>query len=168
VLKEFKTKSKAEEAAEQFRLRISNTADRTEVTMEQVADRYKRERMPQRHSTYRGYSRKLKMILATWGKHSLPLNSDEVEFWLKELKNTKGVLYSKKSRKHLKSTLLILHDAAMFFRYLPIGANPMTLVKVPAVKAAPKEKPRIACVSGAWRSSAQRCTSYTNDILPEW
>jgi hypothetical protein len=42
----------------------------------------------------------------------------------------------------LKSILLILPDAAMFFRYLPIGANPMALVKVPTLKAAPKGKPR--------------------------
>jgi integrase len=91
------------------------------------------------------------VILATWRKHSLPLNADEVGFWLKELKNTKGVLYSKKSRKHLKSILLILHDAATFFRYLPIGANPMTLVKVPTVKAAPKEKPRIVLSKDEFR-----------------
>ena len=72
-------------------------------------------------------------------------------FWLKELKNTKGVLYTKKSRKHLKSILLILHDAAMFFRYLPIGANPMVLVKVPTVKAARKEKPRIVLSKDEFR-----------------
>jgi integrase len=39
--------------------------------------------------------------------------------------------------------LCFIHDAAMFFRYLPIGRNPMELVKVPIVKAAPKSKPRI-------------------------
>ena len=49
-------------------------------------------------------------------------------------------LYTKKSREGIKSTLCIIHDAAMFFRYLPIGRNPMELVKVPIVKAAPKIK----------------------------
>jgi integrase len=86
-----------------------------------------------------------------WGKSVLPLNPDEVEFWLKEVRNQKGVLYTKKSREHLKSILCILHDAAMFFRYLPIGKNPMELVKVPVVKAAPKPKPRIVLKKDEFR-----------------
>jgi len=77
--------------------------------------------MPVRHTTSRGYLGKLKIVRAKWGKSALPLNPDEVEFWLKEVRNRKGVLYTKKSREHLKSMLCILHDAAMFFRYLPIG-----------------------------------------------
>jgi integrase len=81
-----------------------------------------------------------------------------VEFWLKELKSTKGSLYSKKSREGIKSMLCILHAAAMFFRYLPIGRNPMELVKVPLVKAAPKSKPRIVLSKDEFRLLLVRFT----------
>jgi integrase len=116
-----------------------------------VVNRYEAERMPVRHTTSRGYKGKLKIVRAAWGKQALPLNPDEVEFWLKELKSTKGTLYSKKSRENLKSMLCIIHDAAMFFRYLPIGRNPMQLVKVPVVKEAPKSKPRIVVTKDEFR-----------------
>lgn len=149
--KQYPTKADAMRAAEGMRLRINNPEATLAITLDQVADRYVLERMPSRHSTSRGYLGKLKIVRAAWGKHALPLNPAEVELWLKELKNTKGALYTKKSRKHLKSILLILHDAAMFFRYLPIGANPMVLVKVPTVKAAPKEKPRIVLSKDEFR-----------------
>jgi integrase len=39
----------------------------------------------------------------------------------------------------------------MFFRYLPIARNPMELVKVPIVKAAPKSKPRIVLSKDEFR-----------------
>jgi len=128
------------------------------VTLNPVADRYVLERMPSRHSTHRGYLGKLKIIRAHWGQHALPLNPDEVEFWLKELKTAQGVLYTKKSREHVKSLLVILHDAAMFFRYLRIGANPMKLVKVPTVRTAPKEKPRIVLSRDEFRLLLARFT----------
>jgi integrase len=149
--KRYPTKSKAEEAAVAIRDRIFGAPKGEPVTLDRVADRYVAERMPVRHTTNRGYKGKLKIVRAKWGKGVLPLNPDEVEFWLKELKNTKGVLYSKKSREHLKSMLCILHDAAMFFRYLPIGRNPMELVKVPVVKAAPRSKPRIVISKDEFR-----------------
>lgn len=126
--------------------------------MDRVADRYVAERMPVRHTTSRGYKGKLKIVRAKWGKSVPPLNPDEVEFWLKELKSRKGTLYSKKSREGIKIILCIIHDAAMFFRYLPIGRNPMELVKVPIVKAAPKSKPRIVLSKDEFRLLLARFT----------
>jgi integrase len=114
--------------------------------------------MPVRHTTSRGYKGKLKIVRAKWGKSVPPLNPDEVEFWLKELKSRKGTLYSKKSREGIKIILCIIHDAAMFFRYLPIGRNPMELVKVPIVKAAPKSKPRIVLSKDEFRLLLARFT----------
>ena len=109
----------------------------------QVAKRYVLERMPSRHSTSRGYRGKLKIVLAAWGDHSLPLKPYKVEAWLKGLKSSKGRLYSKKTREHLKAMLYMLHDAATFFEYLSDELrNPMELVRVQTVKGAPKEKPR--------------------------
>ncbi|MGA3104550.1 MAG: site-specific integrase [Terriglobales bacterium] len=152
-MKQFPTKSKAKEAAVPIRDRILGL-QKTElqaVALDRVADRYEAERMPVRHATSRGYKGKLKIVRAKWGRSLLPLNPDEVEFWLKEVRNQKGVLYSQKSREHLKSMLCILHDAAMFFRYLPIRRNPMELVKVPVVKAAPRSKPRIILTKDEFR-----------------
>jgi hypothetical protein len=147
--KQYPTKSKAEEAAVAIRDRIFGVkkAEPTAVTLDRVANRYVAERMPVRHTTSRGYKGKLKIFRAAWGKSVLPLNPDEVEFWLKEVRNQKGVLYTKKSREGIKSMLCILHDAAMFFRYLPIGRNPMELVKVPIVKAA-RNQSRASCSGG--------------------
>jgi len=109
--------------------------------LDRVADRYVAERMPTRHTTGRGYRGKLKIVRAKWGKSVLPLSPSAVELWLKDVKKTNGEMYSKKSREHLKSILGILQEAAMFFEMIPITANPMALVKVPTVMAAPK--PRI-------------------------
>jgi integrase len=142
--KEFPTKSKAQAAAEPFRLRINNPADEIGITLEQVAKRYILERMPQRHSTQRGYLGNLKVVLNTWGSKSLPLKPYEVEAWLKGVKTSKGKLYSKTSREHFKSMLFMLHDAAVFFEYLsPDLRNPMELVRVLTVPGAPKKRDRI-------------------------
>ena len=149
--KQYRTKSSAEEAAVAIRDRIFGVEKAEPVTLDRVADRYELDRMPARHTTSRGYKGKLKIIRAKWGEATLPLNPAEVEPWLKTVESTEGVLYSKKSRAHLKSILVILHDAAMFFGYLPFTANPMRLVTVPVVKDAPKPKPRIVLKKDEFR-----------------
>jgi hypothetical protein len=65
-------------------------------------NRYIKERMPERHTTSRGYLGKLKIIRAKWGTSVLPLSPSAVELWLKGAKKVNGELYSKKSRGHLK------------------------------------------------------------------
>jgi integrase len=149
--KEYPTKTSAQEAAVAIRDRIFGVEKAAPVMLDRVADRYELERMPARHTTSRGYKGKLKIIRAKWGKRTLPLNPAEVEPWLKRVESTEGVLYSKKSREHLKSILVILHDTAMFFGYLPFIANPMRLVTVPVVKGAPKPKPRIVLTKDEFR-----------------
>jgi integrase len=54
--------------------------------------------------------------------------------------------------------LTILHEAAMFFELLPITENPMGLVKVQTVKAAPKSKPRIVLTKDEFRLLLARFT----------
>jgi integrase len=148
---QYRTKSSAEVAAVAIRERIFGAVKTEAVTLDRVADRYEAERMPGRHTTNRGYKGKLKIIRAKWGKYPLPLNPPEVELWLKEVRTVKGTLYSKKSREGIKSLLCILHDASMFFQYLPYTANPMELVKVPPVKGAPKKKKRIVLTKDDFR-----------------
>jgi integrase len=130
TLKEFPTKSKAQHAAEPIRLRINAPEEATAITTLQVAERYRKERMPQRHSTSRGYEVKLKIVLEKWGNDSLPLKPYEVEAWLKELRTAEGKTYSPKTLSHVCNMLTILHDAAMFWGYLPIERNPMSVVRV--------------------------------------
>jgi integrase len=143
--KEYPTKSKAEEAAKAIRDRVFGVkkAAPEAITLDRVADRYVKERMPVRHTTSRGYKGKLKIIRAKWGQNAMPLNPNEVEPWLEELKSTKGTLYSKKSRRHLRNMLALLHKAAMFFGYYPTTTNPMKLVEIRTMRGAPKSKPRI-------------------------
>src|ERR1700687_3484562 len=114
--------------------------------------------MPERHTTSRGYRGKLRIVRAKWGKSALPLSPSEVELWLKGVKKVNGEFYSKKSREHLKSILMILHEAAMFFELIPITANPMELVKVETVKGAPKPKKRIVLSKDEFRSLLARFT----------
>jgi integrase len=154
--KHYRTKAEAMKASEGMRLRINNPVATPAITLDQVADRYELDRMPARHTTSRGYKGKLKIIRAKWGKHTLPLNPAEVEHWLKTVEYTQGVFYSKKSREHLKSILVILHDTAMFFGYLPFTTNPMRLVTVPVVKGAPKPKPRIVLKKDEFRLLLER------------
>lgn len=158
--KEYPTKSKVEDAALVIRDRIfgMQKAEPESITLDRVADRYVNERMPERHTTSRGYLGKLKIIRAKWGKSALPLDPSEVEFWLKELKSTKGTLYSKKSREAIRSMLCIIHTAAMFFKAIPITANPMMLVEVKVVKAAPKKKSRIVLSKDEFRLLLKRFT----------
>jgi len=158
--KEYPTKTKAQAAAEPIRSRINSPAQTpvSLITLDRVADRYVKERMPTRHTTSRGYRGKLKIVRAEWGKSALPLSPSAVELWLKDVKKANGELYSKKSRNHLKNILQILHEAAMFFEMIPITANPMALVKVPTVKAAPKPKPRIVLSKDEFRLLLTRFT----------
>ncbi len=148
---QYRTKTEAVRASEGIRLRINRQTTSPVVTVDQIADRYELDRMPARHTTSRGYKGKLKIIRAKWGKDTLPLNPAEIEPWLKTAKSSEGGLYSKKSREHLKSILVILHDTAMFFGYLPFTANPMRLVTVPVVNGAPKPKPRIVLKKDKFR-----------------
>ncbi len=130
--KEFPTKSSAKQAAEPLQLRLNKPeiSENTPVTLEQVAERYIRERMPQRHSTSRGYRGKLKIIRQAWGSHAMPLKPFAIELWLKNLKNQQGESYSAKTKSHLRNMLFGLHEAAMFFELLPIERNPISLVQV--------------------------------------
>ncbi|MGA7925438.1 MAG: site-specific integrase [Candidatus Sulfotelmatobacter sp.] len=136
---------------------MQKKAEPEAVTLDRVADRYVAERMPARHTTSRGYKGKLKIVRAKWGKSVLPLNPDEVEFWLKELKSTKGTLYSKKSREGIKASCASSMTQRCFFATCQSG-NPMELVKVPIVKAAPKSKPRIVLSKDEFRLLLARFT----------
>ncbi len=124
------SKSEAMRTAEGIRLRINSPDDLTAVTVEQVAQRYILERMPKRHSTSRGYRRKLDIILFGLGKKPLPLKPYEVDQWLKTLKSVDGRPFAPKTKAHIKNMLHMLHDCAMIWEYIPVGRNPMSLIRI--------------------------------------
>jgi len=124
------SKSVAMKAAEGVRLRINKPEDVPAITIEQVAQRYILERMPKRHSTSRGYRRKLDIIRRDLGKNALPLKPYEVDQWLKSLQSEGGKLFAPKTKAHIKNMLHILHDCAMIWEYIPVGRNPMSLIRI--------------------------------------
>ncbi len=88
--------------------------------------------MPTRHSTKDGYMSILKVVRRDWGSKTLPLMADEVEYWLQSLKSTRtGKHLAPKTEANVKAMLYTLHCVAMLWRYIPVGLNPMSLVKVP-------------------------------------
>jgi integrase len=127
----FRTKSEALKASEGMRLRINNPEDCHGVTVEQVAQRYILDRMPKRHSTSRGYKRTLGIIRRCWGSRTLPLKPYEVDQWLKTLTSANtGMQFAPKTKAHIKNMLHMLHDCAMTWEYIPVGRNPMSLIRV--------------------------------------
>jgi integrase len=125
-----KNKSEAMKAAEGKRLQINDPEAIPTVTVEQVAQRYILERIPPRHSTSRGYRGKLKIIRRDLGSKTMPLKPFEVEQWLKTVESpVTGKVYAPKTRKHIKDMIAMLHDAAMFWQYIPAERNPMSLFK---------------------------------------
>jgi len=124
------TRSEAMRKSEGMRVRINNPNVLPPVTVEQVAQRYILERLPLRHSTSRSYRGKLKIICRDLGSMPMPLKPFEVERWLKTVQSTvTGKVYAPKTRKHFKDMIAMLHDAAMFWEYIPTGRNPMSLFR---------------------------------------
>jgi len=129
--KQYRTKSDAMKASEGMRLGINDPEAVPPVTIEQVAQRYILERMPQRHSTSRGYKRTLGIIQRAWGTKTLPLKAYEVDSWLTGLESAyTGGPFAPKTKAHIKNMLHMLHDVAMLWEYIPTTRNPMSLVRV--------------------------------------
>ena len=115
-------------------------AERTVVTVAQLIDQYREERMPTRASTARGYNAWLKNhVLPRWGGARITaLQPRDVELWLQSLK------LSPKSKVHIRGQLSILLDYAQWRGYLPVGRNAMELV---AVQRASKRTRKVRSLS---------------------
>ena len=103
------------------------------VNVNTLVEQYRREKMPKRFSTGRGYESWLKNhILPKWGICSISeIQARPVELWLQELD------LAPKSRAHIRGLLSILWDFAMWAGHIPVERNPMELV---TVKGATKRK----------------------------
>ena len=96
------------------------------MTMGVVIDRYLAEELPERVSTASRYRCWLEnYVRPRWGEVFLKeVRPRFVEPWLKELD------LAPKSKAHLKSLLRILFNCAMRWEFMPLGENPMRLVRV--------------------------------------
>jgi len=105
-----------------------------------LIDRYKRDEMPQRFSTSRGYSSWLEChIRPKWGQLAIEdVEPAAIEQWLRESS------LSPKSKINLKGIMTILFNAAMKWKLIPLGRNPMELV---IIRGGVKRKRRPAILS---------------------
>lgn len=126
------TKTAARLAAQNLRddllrpaaLPISSTA--ATITVADLTERYRSERMPARFSTRRSYECWLRgHILPRWG--SLPITAvqpRDVELWIA------GLTLAPKSKAEIRALLGRLLDHAMWAGIIPVDRNPMSLVRV--------------------------------------
>jgi integrase len=128
TLAEFPTKGAAWRAAP-----ISNPLTETPKptatsvsTVRSLAERYRAERMPSRHSTARVYSSWLdNYVLPRWGNTPISeVQPRPVELWLRQLQ------LAPKSKSHVRNLLHVLLDFAMWSGVLEVARNPIDLVVV--------------------------------------
>lgn len=103
---------------------ISRTVDA--ITVDQLTEKYRSERMPERFSTRRSYECWLRgHILPRWG--SMPITSlqpRDVEMWIS------GLALAPKSKAEIRALLGRLIDHAMWAGIIPVERNQMSLVRV--------------------------------------
>jgi hypothetical protein len=124
---EYPTKALAWDAAE--RLVTKNEVQLKSadgLTLREIVDHYREEKMPKRADTRRSYEVWLNNhILPTWGGRSLnDLQARAVELWLRTL------ALAPKSKAHIRGVLSLLWDYAMWRGDVPTQRNPMELVTV--------------------------------------
>lgn len=102
-------------------------------TVSALVEQYRKEKMPRRKDTARAYEVWIKhYILPKWGDRALSeIQARPVELWLESLP------LAPKSKAHIRGTLSILWDFAMWRGDVPTQRNPMELV---TVKGASKRK----------------------------
>jgi integrase len=98
----------------------------TAPTVRSLVEAYRRERMPKRASTVRGYETWIKNhLLPAWGDLEIgDVQPRPVELWLRTLD------LSPKSKVHIRGLLHLLWDYAMWRNDVPVARNPMELVKI--------------------------------------
>jgi len=126
-VREFPTKTSAWRAAEPFRRLVENpVSSNPVVTVNNIVDQYRSEKMPRRFSTRRGYEAWLNNhILPRWRNCPLTdLQARPVELWLQSL------TLSPKSRVHVRGLIHALWDYAMWRGDAATQRNPMELVTI--------------------------------------
>jgi len=145
TMSQYPTKASAWRAAKPMRDAVEN---QTQVnpsaapTVSTLVEQYRAEKMPQRLDTRRTYNAWLKNhIVPKWGACEITtVQSRPAEMWLQSL------ALSPKSRAHIRGTLRILWDFAMWRGDIPTQRNPMELVTIKGASKR-KSKPRSLTVA---------------------
>jgi len=126
TLAELPTRADALRRADILRRDMRLQQERAIVTMKQLVEQYRGEKMPKRSDTRRAYEVWLRNhILPRWGDSALTeLQARPVELWLDSLS------LAPKSKAHIRGVLSILWDFAMWRGEVPTQRNPMELVRV--------------------------------------
>lgn len=130
---EFPTKAAAWKAVKP----LAQVSTSTAPTVNTLVEQYKAEKMPTRLDTRRTYNAWLKNhIVPKFGQCAITdVQARSAELWLQSL------ALSPKSRAHIRGTLRILWDFAMWRGDIPTQRNPMELVTIKGASKR-KRKPR--------------------------
>ena len=126
TLAELPTKAHAVKKAETVGRNLNALAERSMLTVRQLVERFRAERMPERFSTRYGYEAWIKNhIIPRWGDQPITeLKPRPVELWLKSLR------LSPKSKSHIRSVIYRLWEFAMWAELVPTQRNPIELVTI--------------------------------------
>ena len=130
TLSQYPTKASAWRAAKPMRDAIENQTQVSIIgaapTVSMLVEQYREEKMPRRSDTRRSYDVWLRNhIIPKWGEYVLPnVQARPVELWLESLP------LAPKSKVHIRGTLSILWDFAMWRGDVPTQRNPMELVTI--------------------------------------
>jgi len=145
TMNQFPTKASAWRAAKLLRDAVETQTQvnpSTTPTVSTLVEQYRIEKMPKRLDTRRTYNAWLKNhIVPKWGTCEITtVQARPAEMWLQSL------ALSPKSRAHIRGTLRILWDFAMWRGDIPTQRNPMELVTI-AGASKRKGKPRSLTVA---------------------
>jgi len=126
TLSKYPTKSAARRAAQFIPMPEIPQPQHEAMTIRDLVDQYRKEKMPKRASTRRGYETYLQNhILPKWENVTITeLQARPVELWLHTLD------LAPKSKVHVRGLLRTLWDYAMWSREVPTARNPMELVQI--------------------------------------
>jgi integrase len=143
TIEEYPTKADAQKASEYLRLTAnSDNPGARDLTFGALLDRYRKEEMPERHSTKMAYRSYIEThIRPKWA--NLPINklvargaSFAVEQWLKSLD------LAPKTKGNIRNVMAVVLNCAMRWGIIEQSINPVSLVRVKGISRRQTE-PRI-------------------------
>jgi integrase len=142
TLAELPTRADALRKAEAVRRELRLVSERTGVTVNQLVQQYREEKMPSRMDTRRAYEVWLSNhIIPRWGGCVISdIQARPVELWLTSLP------LAPKSKVHVRGVLSLLWDFAMWRGDVPVQRNPMELVTVKGATKRTKKPRSLAAV----------------------
>lgn len=161
---ELRTRADAEKAAELLRKMLVKPIKVVPI-VRRLVEQFRREKMPQRHSTRLEYESWLKnYIIPRWGDCPLTdLQARPVELWLQ------AQPIAPKSKVHIRGLVRTLWDYAMWRGDVPTERNPMELVRISGATKRGKKlrsltvdefQQFLAQLDGAFRTMASVCISF--------